>query len=48
MVGFYERKTKKRRDLLLFHFRLLIDKQQKECYNNIVIDNGIIILGAEG
>ena len=28
---------------MLFYLRLLIDKQQKECYNNVVIDNGIII-----
>ena len=36
-------KIKKRRDLLFFYLRLLIDKQEKECYNNAVIDNDIII-----
>nr|DAZ70335.1 MAG TPA: hypothetical protein [Caudoviricetes sp.] len=36
-------KIKKRRDLMFFYLRLLIDKQEKECYNNAVIDNDIII-----
>lgn len=36
-------KIKKRRDLMFFYLRLLIDKQEKECYNNSVIDNDIII-----
>lgn len=29
--------------LVGFYERLLIDKQEKECYNNAVIDNDIII-----
>lgn len=36
-------KIKKRRDLMFFYLRLLIDKQEKECYNNSVIDNDVII-----
>ena len=36
-------KIKKRRDLMFFYLRLLIDKQEKECYNNAVIDNDVII-----
>ena len=47
MVGFYERKTKKRRDLSRSVFAkqcaIRIDKQQKERYNNVVIDNDVII-----
>lgn len=43
LVGFYPQKIKKRRDLMFFYLRLLIDKQEKECYNNAVIDNDIII-----
>lgn len=43
MLVLTKEKIKKRRDLLLFYLRLLIDKQEKECYNNAVIDNAIII-----
>ena len=43
LVGFYERKNQKETRFDVFYLRLLIDKQEKECYNNAVIDNDIII-----
>lgn len=43
LVGFYKRKNQKETRFVVFYLRLLIDKQEKECYNNAVIDNDIII-----